>query len=273
MAATETYPPLPAAMAGVPDPAPPRRGESPPSVGRALRRYWWVVVLASLCAVGAAFAVVRAEPERFEATSKVLLAPSRPVDTVLNLNPARSLDPERDINTSVDLVEVNEVAAGVRAKLRLADSVDDLLAQVDAATVGNSNIIAIAAQDANPVRAAEIANAFADEYLAFRLSAARVPYDAAIARARADLAAFPARPGPAQRAQKASLRDRIVQLRTAAALQSSGAQVVDRATPPTATATPPLLLILGVALVAGAMIGIVAAVGLDRLRPPRRRRA
>jgi succinoglycan biosynthesis transport protein ExoP len=229
---------------------------------RAVRRRWWIVVLATGLAVAAALAVGRGSAHRtYDATATVLLTNSEPVDTLLGTSGTRSLDPERDFNTGVGMVTLDQVSEQVRRDLGLSTSSQALLAEVRAAAVGTSNLVAVTARDSQPARAADIANAFAREYIAFRQRSARALYDAAARQAQAQLASLPRAVRAAPRG--VALAQRIEQLQVVGALQTGGVQLVGKATRPTAPAPSKLLFTLVVAGLAGIFVGSLLAIGLD----------
>ena len=160
---------------------------------RKIVRFWWVIALCVLLASVAGYGISARQPSRYDASAKVLLTNSGPNCPRLNLP---TLDPERDLNTNVDLVKLTTVASRVRAQLHLPLSVTALLREVKAVPEGTSNVISITARDKVPARAKEIANAFARRYIVARRQQAQVPYKQAALLAEAQLNALT----PAERA-------------------------------------------------------------------------
>src|SRR4051794_18798995 len=76
--------------------------------------------------------------------------------------------PPRDVETAARLVASRNVAAGVISKLHLSTTPDELLKDVDAAPVAQSNIVAVTAKADSATKARDIANAFADQLVAQR---------------------------------------------------------------------------------------------------------
>jgi polysaccharide biosynthesis transport protein len=261
----EAHPPIPPALEnGFGDSLIPL--EQAADTTGALRRYWFVVLLCVAVAVGAAVAVSLTSPKRYDSTAKLWLANAEPADVVQQATSARSLDPERDLNTWVELVKTNDVAQPVLRKLKLAMSAPSLLSEVSASAEGNSNVIAIRARDRSPVRAAAIANAFADQYVAFRRDLARSLYGSAARSAEARLATLP----PAVRSKPIGreLGQRADALAVASNLQTGGVRLIDRATASLHPATPRTRFTVAIAALIGLVLGGVFALALDR---PRRR--
>jgi uncharacterized protein involved in exopolysaccharide biosynthesis len=227
-----------------------------------IRRRWVIVLAIAFLAVDAAIMVTVLTPKQYSATAKVLITGAEPIDT-LQVGGARSLDPERDLNTSVELVNLQAVARPVRDELGLKMSVPNLLADVHAAPDGNSNILAITTEDRDPAQAAAIANAFARRYVSFRRDSSRARFQEAASLATLRLAALPinARTAPMRR----ELRQRQQELETASTLQTGGLQVIDTASKPAGPSSPRLKMNLAAGLLVGLLLGGLFAVALDRV--------
>src|SRR5438874_11732952 len=158
-----------------------------------LRRKWPLVLLCMLVAVGGAFVITSTATKKYDATARLVINTAEPIDVVQQAASNRSLDPERDLNTWVRLVKVNEVASPVRNRLHLQMGLPQLLDEVSVSSEGNSNVLVIKARDQSPARAAAIANAFANQYVKFRRNSARALYGEAASSAEARLAQLPRR--------------------------------------------------------------------------------
>jgi Mrp family chromosome partitioning ATPase/capsular polysaccharide biosynthesis protein len=232
-----------------------------PDYLEALKRRWWIVVCSMVVATGAALALVHFQAEQYKAAATLMLDSSRPVEVVLQAPASRSLDPERDVNTSVALVRTERLATAVKRQLGLTLTVEEILREVHARMRGNSNVLEIAAQDASARRAADIANAFARQYVHFRRASSRTAYLQAIQLAQRRLAAL----GPLERRQSVgrSLRARLTQLQIAATLQTGGVQPIDAAAVPAHVSSAPTKQVAGVGAVLGLMIGAALALILE----------
>ena len=143
-----------------------------------LRRRWRLVAAATAIGLllGVLLSLIRGP--QYEATSVVEVQPVATGSTAL---PTPILEPA-EIATQVQVVSSAPVAERVIRKLRLEQSPGDLTANISVAQVADTRVVRISATNPDAAVAAQIANSFADAYLALRkrTSAAQV----AAARAR-----------------------------------------------------------------------------------------
>src|SRR5215212_4900287 len=225
---------------------------------RALRRRWKLIGGLTALVVIAALALSLSQTKQYEGVAKVVLSTSERASAIINPEvDTRSDDPERDINTQVELIRFETVAERVNDRLGLDISNDELLDKVETEIEGNSNIVSIKARDPDPERAAAIATAFADEYAAFRKETARASLNEAAetARVRLDQLSDAERLSPEGRELQARLR----QIEIAAAAQQGGVEVARRADVPESVASPKPVRTTVLALVLGFLFAIGTA--------------
>jgi uncharacterized protein involved in exopolysaccharide biosynthesis len=230
----------------------------------ALRRYWLIVVVATLLGSAGALGMSLTSAKKYEASAKLLLTNAEPIDVLSKTTGNRSLDPERDLNTNVQLVKLDSVASSVRAELHSPLTVPQLLAEVSAGPDGNSSVISVKATDPVARNAAAIANSFARHYVTLRRDQAQALYQEAAASAQARVATLT----PAQQRLPVGrdLTDSANQLAVAATVQTGGVQVVSSATVPTTPSGPRRTFLLAVGLLLGLFVGAMCAFSLDRAR-------
>ena len=233
---------------------------APPGAGlgmylATLRRQWLLAALVVLTATVVGFVVASAKTPSYEATAQILLDRQDPVDALLGTS-APSPDPERDLNTSVQLVGLQPIASRVGRIIGSAESPEALLRRVHVAADGNSDIVSITARDGDPRRAALIANAFASEYSRFRTVSSRAGIEAALEEARQRLRDLP--PSDQNSGFARRLTDEVRRLQILAAFQTGGVQVVRHAAAPLA---PSGMTPRKAAMVA-AVLGVLLACGL-----------
>lgn len=126
-----------------------------------------VIISAILIVAFVALAVSLLEPKVYSGEAKVLISESDTGAALLGtIIPELSSQPERALQTQVQLVEVRPVAEAAIKKLDLGMSPEALLSDVNVTSVGQTNLISIRAQAGSPELAAQIANTMADEYVA-----------------------------------------------------------------------------------------------------------
>ncbi|MDQ3849209.1 MAG: Wzz/FepE/Etk N-terminal domain-containing protein [Actinomycetota bacterium] len=229
---------------------------------RAVRQRWRLVVLIVALCTGVALMVSLSSEKQYDATAQLLLRGEEPINSLLNPNgTAASQDPERDLNTDVQLIEVGPTAHLVQRQLGLTRSTDRLLDQIEAETSSDSDIVKLRARDHDPVLAARIANAFAEAYVQVRINSARARYRQAADLAQRQVLAL----SPADRRtdQGTELRARQRELQIAAALQTGGVELVRRASVPTHPSRPRPKLSAALGIVLGLLLGLGVALALN----------
>jgi succinoglycan biosynthesis transport protein ExoP len=231
------------------------------SYGHALRLYWKVVAVTTLLSTLTALLLSLASAKQYDADAKVLVADAEPINIVTQ-SVSRSQDPERELNTGIQLVKLNIPARRALRRTGHPMSLAALLARTDVGPEGNSNLVRIRVRDSSPGRAAALANAFAVEYVNFRRDAAREPYRRAAELAQNRLGVLGSDADSA--GERSALKRRINDLQVALALQTGGVQLINRAAPPTGPSLPRTRLNVLAGLMAGLFLGCVLAFLLDR---------
>ena len=229
---------------------------------RAARRRWRTVLgIAALVTLAAlAFSVL--QQKQYDATVDLLLGGQEPVDQLLDLDRSPvGRDPERELNTQVELIKLGPAVPAARAALDLDRSTQELLEQIETETSPSTTIVALRVRDTDPVMAVRIANAVADAYVRDRLETARRRYTEASELARRRLAALDA--ADRRSAQGRQLARQVQELERAAALQLGNAEVVRRATVPTDPTRPRPRVNAVLGLVLGLLLGVGVALALE----------
>ena len=124
-----------------------------------------VVVSTAVCTL-VAIAYVLVATKTYKAEADLLITPVDPA-TLPSLPLIRqSADPTRDVETAAKLVTNVDVAARVKAQLHLSESPQDLLKEVTAEPIAQSNIVAVTAEKNSKADAQRLANAFATQAVA-----------------------------------------------------------------------------------------------------------
>lgn len=229
---------------------------------KALRRRLPLIAGIIVVVTGVALAITLSAEKQYDATARVVLSERDPINSVFDEGADfRSDDPERELNTKVEMITLETVGERVQERLGLDVAASDLIDQVTTEVESNSNIVSIVARDPDPEQAAAIATGFAEEFAAFRRETARANLTEAADLARTRLEALDAaeRSSPEGRQLEARLRE----LEIAAAGQTGGVEVVRRASAPTSAASPRPLMTGALALVLGTLFALGLALLLE----------
>jgi succinoglycan biosynthesis transport protein ExoP len=209
-----------------------------------LRSRW--LLLVGVVAVCLVVAVVRHEraAKSYVATSIVAFQSATLPDAALQVTPVISSDPQRAADTEVLIAHSPQVAEGVRKELRTTESARELLKAVTVEAAANAEVLNIVATTGSPRYSANLANAFANQYIAFKVTAQVASIEAAERQLQRQLAALPA--GSAARGALEQSQQRLAGLR---AVAGGGASIIGIAKPPVAPA--------GMSLTTTALVGIV----------------
>ena len=230
---------------------------------RMLRRRLPILLAATLLVPAAAYAWSESQ-ERVYTASTTLLFRDPGLDQKLfgSSGVAPFQDPQRQAATNVQLVELDVVSRRTATEFPGLTG-DEVRSKVSAAPLGQSDLVAVNADDNDPRRAAALANAFAEQFIAYRRAADRSKIRGArevVSRGLADL--DPAeRNGPIAR----SLRERASTLDILASLQTGNVELAQSATPPGSPSSPRVRRNVAVGLLLGLLLGIALAVGFERI--------
>ena len=229
-------------------------------VGRVARNWLWLIVLSAAVAGGVAYALVTHATKTYEAQAQLLVSPVSGDTALSGLGLLHeSNDPGRDTETASRLVTTNGVAALVRRRLGVRQSSSSLLGQVSAEPIAQSDLVAVSARARSPRRARAIANGFAQATLDARAADFNRRIDERIQQVLAETSGHPAVGSP-----------EATDLATLQALRRTGdptLQMATQATVPRSPVSPRPALTIAAALIGGLVLGLGAALALERLAP------
>jgi capsular exopolysaccharide synthesis family protein len=135
------------------------------SVIRARR---WVIIQAVVVVAATAVLVSLMQPPVYVGEARVLIS-ERDTGAALfgTVLPEISSQPERGLQTQVQLMQLRPLAEGAIRKLGLEMSPEALLRSVTVSAIGQTNVVTIQASAGTAEQAAAIANAMAEEYVAW----------------------------------------------------------------------------------------------------------
>jgi capsular exopolysaccharide synthesis family protein len=220
----------------------------------------WIVLVGSIAACVVIALVARAgATDSYDSSSRVLFGTSRLSDAALQVDRSAN-DPEREAATNVLLARSEAVADNVRKQLKLRESTSQLLHQVSAEAEENANIIRITVSDQDRRRAARLANAFAQQFIAFRAQGDVQSIQEAENDLRAQLRSLPADSGDRQ-----ALENSLQRLTSLRALATGDARVITAAGVPDSPANAGTLQLLVLAVLIGTAIGLAGIFLLESI--------
>src|SRR4051794_821232 len=240
------------------DPRAQREGSSLVSGLRVVRERWPIILASVVVCTGIAMAFALTATKQYEASARLLFRTSN-LTSLIDPTTANSANPQRDQGTNLLLVGSSAVATRVKQALKLPDSPDDLLGQIDATSEPETDLINIPATDPDPKRASALANAFAEQFVAYRRDADRNRIAAGENLLRQQIDQLPAG-NTAERAELSQALQKVIALR---AVTTGDAEVVDRAGVPSLPSSPRLRRDLALSIVLGLVLGVALAFLVD----------
>jgi tyrosine-protein kinase len=228
-----------------------RAGESN-SISNALavlRHRWLIVGSVVLACVAVAVVQHGRSAKLYTATANVTFQSSTLSDAALQVASSGGSEPQREANTEMTIAHSPEVAAGVRSQLHVAAEPSELLKQVKVEAAPNADVLNIIASTSDPRYSARLANAFAEQYIAFKAKSQLAGIATAERKLQEQLAGLPVG-SPERTAVQQSLQ-RIGELR---AVAGGGASIIGLATKGKLSGTS-----LSTTIVIGLAIGLAIA--------------
>jgi capsular exopolysaccharide synthesis family protein len=217
---------------------------------RVLRRRWLMV--GGIVVVCLLVSVVRHEraPKSYAATASVAFQSATLPDAALQVTPTGSGEAVRDAATEVLIGHSSEVAEGVRKQLHTSISASELLEEVSVEVAPEADVLRFTATTGDPRHSARLANAFASQYIAFKAVAQVSSIEEAQRQLQQQISTLPA--GSSARISLEQDQQRLGGLR---AVAGGSANIISRATPPTA----PTGTKLSTSAIIGLLIGLAVA--------------
>jgi capsular exopolysaccharide synthesis family protein len=173
------------------------------------------------------------------------------------------VDPTREAATNGELVALPVVAEEAAKSVNDAIPAGEILESVEVVPSANADTAAVSATTTSAQRSADIANAYGAAYISFRRQADRAQVQDAIDLAEESLEQMSL--VELNGAQGEALKKQLDQLKLDQALQTGGAELVQRASAPTEPSSPSLARNVGLGIVLGALLGFGLAALLERV--------
>jgi non-specific protein-tyrosine kinase len=219
---------------------------------RVLRERWWVIAICGVVALLSALVYVERQPRQYTATAKLEFTSNNIPSQVAGVPETQSIDPEGEKATNLQLVTATPVAAQVVKTLKLDTTPAELLEEVTASNPNNDYIVDVSFTDAQPQRAAEIANTFAEQYVVYSQKEKEAQLVRGEQLINQKLAQLPAE----DTADRTNLRNLSQKLLLLQAVQTGNAKVVGIATVPGSPSSPKVKSTVLIALIVGLLLGV-----------------
>ena len=223
----------------------------------------WLIVAVMAVTLGVAIVYLATADKVYEAEALLLVTPIGSEDLPGLGLIQESSDPTRDVETAARLVTKRDVAQRVAEDLELSDDPDDLLNDISAAPIAQSNIVAVTAEADDPEQAAQLANGFATAVIEERTEQLHTQLD--------DLLERLAQGVESAGASADELQLQIARLETLRAGPDPTLRLESAAAAPSSPSSPKPKLTLVAALIGGLVLGVGGAFALNALDPRLRR--
>ena len=237
---------------------------------RALRRQLPLLIAIALAVPAVAIGISLLQEKEYTAEASLLFRDPQFDQTFFNSTLlGGNEDPQRTAATNERLVSLDVVADRTAEALQDEDvdvtlTGDQISDRVSVSPEGQADIVSISATARDPELAAQIANTFAAQYIAFRREADRSKIREAQSLVRRELAEA-SESARLDSESVRSLRRREQQLEILAALQTGNAELVQPAAVPTNPSSPKPVRNGIIGLFLGVLLGAAAALVRDRV--------
>jgi succinoglycan biosynthesis transport protein ExoP len=218
-----------------------------------VKRRWKLVFVITAIAVGLAVAWTATRTPVYTATADVLVEPPLGVLATSGTTPTLNIDNEREIMQSLP------VATVAAPQIDMQVSPRDLLSHLEVTIPKDADVLEVAFSHTNPATAAQGAQAFADAYLSYKTVETQTLLDDRTEAINANISELRVA-GGSQTAIN-NLEQEVAQL---AGTAVDPGEVLVPAEPPTKPSSPSWVLNVGLALMLGLFVGLVAAFVRER---------
>ncbi len=237
-----------------------REGESLANMLEVLRRRWLMMVGVVLASVAVLLASHEHKAKSYTATANVAFQSGTLSQAGLQVSPSSSGEPQREADTEALIAHSAEVAAAAARELGVQAEPSELLSKVKVETAPNADVLNIVATASDPQYAARLANAFAEQYIAFRSQSQLAGVTASETSLQHQIAAL-----PAGSSERVALEGDLQHLSALRAVAGGGANIIGRATPPTSPAGTGLASTIAIGLLVGLAIAFSLVFLLESL--------
>lgn len=229
----------------------------PPGLVAIARRRAWIMIPCVILAAAVAFAVSSRQEKKYSSTAALLFQTSEFSAS------SSSSDPTTAQATNVELVSEPIISVDTARSLGGAISAARVATDVSVAPAGPGQVIDVTATDRSPGFAAKIANAYAQQFIAYSQQSAQAQVNQAISQLETQIHQLGS--ASANASELRTLKGRLSGLQGLAALQTGNVQLVEQAFVPSASSSPKVRRYVALGLVAGVLVGLLAMFLAERL--------
>jgi succinoglycan biosynthesis transport protein ExoP len=217
-----------------------------------------------LIATGLAFALSSRQEKKYSATASLLFQTSEFSQQLFGFSASTgSIDPTAQQATNVELVSEPIIAVDVARNLRGSVTASQVASEISIAAAGAGSIVDVTATDPSPAVAAKLANAYAQQFIAYQQQSDRSQVERAIAQLQTQIGQLAA--ASTGSSDLKTLQARLSQLQALAALQTGNVQLAEQALVPESPSSPKIRRDTALGLAAGVLVGLLAMFLAERL--------
>ena len=217
-----------------------------------LWRRKWIVIEATVIVPVIVLAISYLQPTLYTSAARIIAVSQSPsLSVVVGTNIDLSKPDERELQTLASFVVTPEIARRAGAQLGWTDTPAALMADVSAEADANADIITVSAQRSDPKLAAQLVNAFSEQFVQWRKETQQRSFDEAVKLVDEQITAA-ALGSP----ERQALLDRRSQLDVYKALVTGGLNIGEAAEPAGSPSSPKPKRDGALALFAGLVLGV-----------------
>jgi capsular exopolysaccharide synthesis family protein len=243
-----------------------------------LRRQALIIFGCCGIAVGVAVGLSSQQQKLYTAKASMLFGDPGFSATLFGSSPGPARNPDRVAATNLQLVRLPVIAERTAAAVGQGVTSAEVTAAIDLVPGEKSDVVDVLATDPRRTLSPKIANTFAEQFIDFRRTSDRNQISSAQKTVETQIAALRRRGGASltrtpgqgesmtpQQTQLANLQGRAEDLRILASLQNGNAELVQRASAPSAPSSPEPKRNALIALFGGLLIGLILGLLREQL--------
>ena len=227
-----------------------------------LRRRAWLVVLVTVVAAGATYALSKQQTKQYTAAASLVFDQNRVSEQIAGVT-SSPVDPTTQQQTNTQLLTLGPTAAETARALGHGFTAGQVAAAISVNPQAQSNVIQVAATATSPTLAAQIANTYAYRFVRDQTASTQQSFASSQSLVDKQLSALT--PGQRQSAQGLDLQTRAQSLALLGQIEAGNVAVAQAAVPPGVPSSPRISRNTLIAAALGLVAGLLLALLLERL--------